>query len=79
MGWAMCTTLFGSKLTLLGTFGKLAAPRLAIASETSGETLVPMVDMLGARGDWHKTSPSPGFYCCGFFRDCAIVNSGKKR
>lgn len=54
MGWAMLTTLFGSKLTLLDSFGKLAAPRLAIASETSRETLRPMMDMLPMRGDSHK-------------------------
>jgi hypothetical protein len=54
MGWAMFATLFGSILTLLDSFGKLAAPRLAITSETSRETLVPMMDMLPMRGDWHK-------------------------
>jgi len=54
MGWAMLTTLFRGNLTLLGSFGKLSAPRLAIASEPSRETFVPMVDMLPVRGDWHK-------------------------
>ena len=54
MGHAIPTTLFGGNLTLLDSCGKLAAPRLASASETSCETLVPMMDMLPARGDWHK-------------------------
>jgi hypothetical protein len=56
MGSAILTTLFGGNLTLLDSFGKLAAPRLASASETSRETLVPMMDMLPTRGDWHNTS-----------------------
>ena len=54
MGWAMLTTLFGGNLTLLLSFGELAAPRLASASGTSGETIVPMMDMLPTRGHWHK-------------------------
>jgi hypothetical protein len=40
------STLCGGNLTLLGSFGKLAAPRLASASETSRETLVPMMYVL---------------------------------
>jgi hypothetical protein len=32
MGWAVLTTLFGSILTLLDSFGKLAAPHLASAA-----------------------------------------------
>ncbi len=75
MGWAVLTTLFGSILTLLDSFGKLAAPHLASASRTSRETLVPMMDMLPMRGDWHKPHPCPAFYFCAFFRECAIVNS----
>ena len=58
MGLAIPVTVFGSTLTLLDSFAKLAAPRLAIASETSRETLEPMMDMLLARGRWHNTSPS---------------------
>ena len=46
MGQAILTTLFGGNLALLDSFGKLAAPRFASASETSRETLVPMMDML---------------------------------
>jgi hypothetical protein len=54
MGFAIPTTLFRGDLTLLYSLGELAAPRLASASETSRETLVPVVDMLPTRGDWHK-------------------------
>jgi hypothetical protein len=57
MSWAMLTTLFRGNLTLLDSFGELAAPRLASASETSRETLVPMMGMLPTRGDWHKPHP----------------------
>ena len=49
MGEAIPTTLFGRNLTLLDSFGKLASPCLTIASETSCETLVPMMDMLPTR------------------------------
>jgi hypothetical protein len=55
MGEAIPTTLFGGNLTLLDSFGKLASPCLAIASETSRETPVPMMDMLPTRRDWHKS------------------------
>jgi hypothetical protein len=75
MSLAILTTLFGSNLTAFDSFGKLAAPRLAIASETSRETLVPMMDMLPARGGWHETSPSLAFYFRAFFQKGAIVNS----
>jgi hypothetical protein len=54
MGGTIPTTLFGCDLALLGSFGKLAAPRLASASETSRETLAPMMDMVPTRGDWHE-------------------------
>jgi len=54
MDQAILTTSFGANLTLLDSFGKLTAPRLASAPETSRETLVPMMDMLPTRGDWHK-------------------------
>ena len=54
MDQAILTTSFGGNLTLLDSSGKLTAPRLASASETSRETLVPMMDMLPTRGDWHK-------------------------
>jgi len=54
MGQAILTTLFGANLTLLDCSDKLAAPRFASASGTSRETLVPMMDMLPTRGDWHK-------------------------
>jgi len=75
MGEAVLTTLFGGNLTLSDSFGKLAAPRLASASETSRETLVPMMDMLPTRGDWHKPHLGLAFYFCGFFHECAIVDS----
>jgi hypothetical protein len=55
MGLAIPATLFGGDLALLEAFGELAAPRLAITPKTSGETLVPMMDMFPARGDWHRT------------------------
>jgi hypothetical protein len=55
MGYAILTALFRGGLTLFVSFGKLAAPRLASASRTSRETLIPNVDMLLTRGDWHKT------------------------
>jgi hypothetical protein len=55
MGWAISTPLFGGDLALMGSFGKLAAPSLAIASETSREALVPMMRMLLTRRDWHDT------------------------
>lgn len=67
MGQAILTTLFGGTLTL-GSFGKLAAPRLASASETSRETLVPTMVMLPTRGDWHKP-PCLAFYLCAFLQD----------
>jgi len=54
MSLAIPSTLFGGELALLKSIGELAAPRLASASETSRETLTPMMDMLSARGDWHK-------------------------
>jgi hypothetical protein len=54
MSYTIPTTLFGGNLTLFCSFGELAAPRLASASETSRETLVPMMDVLPTRGDWHK-------------------------
>jgi hypothetical protein len=54
MGGTIPTTLFGCDLALLGSFRKLAAPRLASATETSRETLAPMVDMVTTRGDWHE-------------------------
>jgi hypothetical protein len=54
MGGAIATTLFGGNLTLLRPLGKLAPPCLAVASEASGETLVPMMDMLPVRRRWHK-------------------------
>jgi hypothetical protein len=57
MGEAVPATLFGGNLTLLDSFDKLAAPCLASASGTSRETLVPMMDMLPTRGDWHKPHP----------------------
>jgi hypothetical protein len=56
MSEAILTTLFRRNLALLESFGKLAAPRFASASETSRETLVPMMDMLPTRGDGHNTS-----------------------
>jgi hypothetical protein len=55
MGWAVPTALFGGNLTLLDPIGKLAAPPIASAPETSRETLVSMMDMLSTRGDWHKS------------------------
>ena len=73
MGLAIPVTVFGSTLTLLDSFAKLAAPRLAIASETSRETLEPIMDMLLARGNWHKTSPCLAFYFCAFIPECAIL------
>jgi hypothetical protein len=54
MRYAILTPLFRGDLTLGYSFRKLAAPRFASASETSRETLVPTMDMLPTRGDWHK-------------------------
>ena len=51
---AILTTLLGGNVTLLDSFGKLAAPRFAITSETSRETLEPTMDMLPMRGDRHE-------------------------
>jgi hypothetical protein len=58
MSYAILTTLFGSNRTLLDSFGELAAPCLAGASGTSRKTLIPMMDMLPTRGDWHKPNPA---------------------
>jgi hypothetical protein len=74
MRHTILATLFGGNLTLLGSFRKLAAPCLAGASGTSRETLIPMMDMLPTRGNWHK-SPCLAFYFCAFCHECAIVNS----
>jgi hypothetical protein len=55
MSYTILATLFGGNLALLDSFGKRTAPRLASASETSRETLVPMMDMLLMRRHWHKS------------------------
>ena len=39
---------------MLDSVLKLAAPRLTRASETPRETLVPTMDMLPTRGNWHN-------------------------
>jgi hypothetical protein len=72
MGQAILTTLYGGNLTLLDSFGKLAAPCLANASETSRETLAPMMDMLPTRGDWHKPHPVSNFTSVLSFRNVQL-------
>ena len=79
MGYTVPTTLFGGNLTLLDSFGKLASPCLAFASETSREIPVPMMGMLPTRRDWHKSHLNLTFYFCAFFHECAIVNSATPR
>jgi hypothetical protein len=55
---------------MLDSFGKLAAPRIARASETSRKTLVPIMGMLPTRGHWHKSHLSRILLLRGSSRMC---------
>jgi hypothetical protein len=67
MIYAIFTPVLGGNATLLASFGKLAAPCLASAAKTSGQTFVPTVEMLPTRRGCDRLSLLLGFYAAECF------------